>query len=160
MQALPLPIELVDEVLQLLDSRRDLLSLCLASKALCEIALGRHLQLRVIRIDPIAKTTLWKTLAVDKVLAASVLTLELGTIEARWRPERIPSWSHPVLKPGESRYMNVHDPPKISGSFQYPLGIQPWRKAYAEIIPALRNMSNLKEFLWCRLPCPKQSLQP
>lgn len=70
------PIELLDEIVFHLDSKRDLLSLALSCKRMHGVIFPRHFEYRVVRAK-VSSISLWNHLIVNRSLARNVRVLEI-----------------------------------------------------------------------------------
>jgi hypothetical protein len=140
-----LPVETLEEIVNLVDEPRDLFNLASACRILARIIIPRHLQYRVIRCR-LNTSTVGKQLSMDKLLARNVRILELQQDPKDDRPAdprlRIPRGLE-FAETYESHPLRRYDH-AASLEREYDLELR--------LISSIKNMSNLTHFKWNRDP--------
>lgn len=102
------PVEIIDYICSFVDSPRDLLSLALVSKRLCQLVIPDHIECRHICCDSL-QIGLWEKLVDFPSIASRFVSLEVTEASSALRtsPILVPR-HHSLLTNPDRNYVTVH----------------------------------------------------
>ncbi|KXN86708.1 hypothetical protein AN958_09699 [Leucoagaricus sp. SymC.cos] len=121
-----LPFEILDSIIALIDSRRDILSFALASKKCCSYVIPCHVEYRILRIRH-SRSNVWAHLAQRADLARTITHVHITDQTTRMLDERYP--------------MTLVNPLDTLTSPDENTRIR-------NICKSIKNMQALKSFIW------------